>query len=110
MGEGDQRNSKRTEKLDSRELKRLSALSARDAAVGSDASAAELPSLGRTATLDDPLTTSLLAEVARRSQTIEVSNDQIAEALELAAGDREPGDPATGATSDASGDRSGDPT
>jgi hypothetical protein len=37
----------------------------------------------RTATLDDPLTTSLLAEVARRSRTIEVSPDQIAQITQL---------------------------
>lgn len=43
------------------------------------------PSLARTATLDDPLTTSLLAEVARRSRTIEVSPDQIDEARDAAA-------------------------
>jgi hypothetical protein len=38
--------------------------------------------LARTTTLDDPLTTSLLAEVARRSQTIEVSPEQIDEAID----------------------------
>jgi len=42
-----------------------------------------LPVMPRTTTLDDPLTTSLLAEVARRSKTIEVSQEQIDEAMEL---------------------------
>jgi hypothetical protein len=48
--------------------------------------------ISRTATLDDPLTTSLLAEVARRSSTIEVSAEQIDEAIDLAPGDRDPDD------------------
>jgi hypothetical protein len=51
------------------------------------ASGAERPLVGRTATVDDPLTTSLLAEVARRSHTIEVSPDQIDDAKRLAAKD-----------------------
>jgi hypothetical protein len=41
------------------------------------------PLVSRTATLDDPLTTSLLAEITRRSRTIDVSPDQIAEAVDL---------------------------
>ena len=49
----------------------------------------EAPRMPRTTTLDDPLTTSLLAEVARRSRTIDVSPDQIAEAEDI-----EPADPA----------------
>jgi len=47
---------------------------------------APLPLMSRTATLDDPLTTSLLAEISRRSRTIEVSADQIAEAQAIAPG------------------------
>jgi hypothetical protein len=39
-------------------------------------------SLGRTKTLDDPMTTGLLAEVARRSQTAEFDEEQIKELLE----------------------------
>ena len=50
------------------------------------------PLISRTATLDDPLTTSLLAEVARRSQTIDVSPEQIAEARDIEPGDRDPDD------------------
>jgi hypothetical protein len=47
------------------------------------------PPQSRTVTLDDPLTTSLLAEVTRRSRTIDVSPEQIDEAIDLAPG---PGD------------------
>lgn len=40
-----------------------------------------VPTVGRTATLDDPLTTGLLAEVARRSQTSDFDEDLIKEVL-----------------------------
>lgn len=98
MGEGDNRQAKRVVRYDSRELARLSKQQVPseaewDANVASGAPndiAAAL--ISRTATLDDPLTTSLLAEVARRSMTIEVSPDQIAEATELAPGERDPSD------------------
>ena len=43
----------------------------------------EPPAVSRTSTLDDPLTTSLLAEVVRRSMTIEVLPEQIDEAKDL---------------------------
>ena len=49
--------------------------------------------ISRTATLDDPLTTSLLAEVTRRSRTIEVSPEQIDEAMDIEPGDHDPDDP-----------------
>ena len=99
MGEGDQRNSKRTATLDPRELARL----ARESALPSTAEAedpvdedgvyllaraargSEPPFTGRTVTLDDPLTTSLLAEVTRRARTIEMSPAQLDAALERAA-------------------------
>lgn len=42
------------------------------------------PATSRTATLSDPLTTGLLAEVARRSQTIEVGPQTIEEAIQRA--------------------------
>jgi hypothetical protein len=38
-------------------------------------------SFARTATIDDPLTTGLLAEVARRSQTTEFDDETIKEAI-----------------------------
>lgn len=63
------------------------------------------PLTSRTATLDDPLTTSLLAEIARRPSTVEMSPAQLAEARAMAPGasqpeqpeareEREPDDPA----------------
>jgi hypothetical protein len=48
---------------------------------------ADLPLRSRTATVDDPFTTSLLAEVARRTRTIDVSPEQIAEAMDAAPAD-----------------------
>ena len=47
----------------------------------------------RTTTLDDPLTTRILAEVARRSSTIEISPEEIDEAIRASdAADAPPGD------------------
>ena len=48
------------------------------------------PALGRAATVDDPLTTQLLAEVARRSRTIEVAPDQVEDAYDRAEDDTPP--------------------
>lgn len=44
----------------------------------------------RTTTLDDPLTTSLLAEIARRPATVEMSPAQLAAARAMAPGGAEP--------------------
>ncbi len=44
----------------------------------------------RTATLDDPLTTSLLAEIARRPSTVEMSPAQLAAARAMTPGAPEP--------------------
>src|SRR3954471_4007222 len=44
----------------------------------------------RTATLDDPLTTSLLAEIARRPSTVEMTPAQLAAARAMAPGGPEP--------------------
>jgi hypothetical protein len=44
----------------------------------------------RTTTLDDPLTTSLLAEIARRPATVEMSPEQLAAARAMAPGAPEP--------------------
>ena len=49
--------------------------------------------VARTTTVDDPLTTRILAEVARRTRTIEVSPDQIDEATEAAPNDTPADDP-----------------
>jgi len=54
----------------------------------------------RTTTLDDPLTTSLLAEIARRPSTVEMTPAQLARAMAPGAPDperredRDPDDPA----------------
>jgi hypothetical protein len=45
----------------------------------------------RTTTLDDPLTTSLLAEIARRPSTVEMTPAQLAEVRALAPGAPDPG-------------------
>ena len=66
------------------EVERGTAAPLESAASREPSEPASAPSLARTATLDDPLTTSLLAEVARRSRTIEVSPEQIDEALDAA--------------------------
>jgi hypothetical protein len=101
MGEADKRNSRRTAKYDSRELAELSRKHVPteaewDAKVAAGALKASDPgSVARTSTLDDPLTTSLLAEVARRSRTIEVSPEQIDEAIDLEPGDPDPSDDPT---------------
>jgi hypothetical protein len=101
MGEGDSRHSKRAVRYDSRELARLSKQHVPteaewDAKVAAAApTAADLAAMARTATLDDPLTTSLLAEVARRSQTVEVSPEQVDEARATEAGERDPSDDPT---------------
>ena len=98
MGEGDSRTPKRAVRYDSRELARISKSKVPteaewDARVASGAPGDRDPAvIARTATVDDPLTTSLLAEVARRSRTVEVSPDQIDEATDLAPADPD-GDP-----------------
>jgi len=101
MGEGDKRCPPRFAKVVSRGPARRTAVAPaapkvgtaeatpRDLATGTQ----EVPSaplMSRTATLDDPLTTSLLAEVTRRSRTIEVSAEQIDEAKDLEVSDAEP--------------------
>jgi hypothetical protein len=50
----------------------------------------------RTTTLDDPLTTSLLAEIARRPATVEMSPAQLAAARAMAPGGSEPEHAETG--------------
>jgi len=94
MGEGDSRKSRTTTKFDSRELARRTRSQVLTEAEWDEKIAAARASdpalVARTTTLDDPLTTSLLAEVARRSRTIDVSPEQIDEAIEL---EPEPDDP-----------------
>lgn len=89
MGEGDKR-SRRSARYDSRELAVLSRKQTPSEADWDEKVAAGSQKLpvapveARTTTVDDPLTTSLLAEVARRN-TLEVSPEDIEELLEEAA-------------------------
>jgi len=53
-------------------------------------SPARAPLTSRTTTLDDPLTTSLLAATTRRPRTADLAPEQIAEARARATGDRDP--------------------
>jgi hypothetical protein len=82
MGEGEQRRSKRAARYDTRELAVLSKKQTPSEADWDEKIAAgsqKLPvaASARTTTVDDPLTTRILAEVARRTNTVEVSPDQI---------------------------------
>jgi hypothetical protein len=80
-------------KYDTRELAQLSSRQAPSEAEWDARIAAGTPPAGaRVVTLADPLTTSLLAEVARRSKTIEVSADQIDETHDLEPGASAPAD------------------
>ena len=99
MGEGEQRRSKRSARYDTRELAVLSKKQTPSEADWDEKIAAGSQKLpvalaGRTTTVDDPLTTRILAEVARRTHTVEVSPDQIDEATEAAPTDAPPDDPA----------------
>jgi hypothetical protein len=68
------------------------------------------PLTSRTATLDDPLTTSLLAEIARRPSTVEMSPAQIAAARAMAPAAQEDAEDAEGAEDAAAEERDpGDP-
>jgi hypothetical protein len=91
MGEGEQRRSKRNARYDTRELAVLSKKQTPTEADWDEKIAAGSQKLPiaispRTTTVDDPLTTRILAEVARRT-TVEVSPDDIDDAAaEVAAG------------------------
>ena len=90
MGKRDNRAGRNTRELDAVRLAALTkeakegthdqpSAVARAATLAEAASLNEAIALGRTATLDDPFTTGLLAEVARRSQTQEFDEDLIEE-------------------------------
>jgi hypothetical protein len=94
MGDGD-KHARRTVRLDGRKLAELTKQARQaepaepEAGQANPGTPAEGPlATPRTTTLDDPFTTSLLAEVARRSRTIELSPAQIDDAM-----GRDPGDP-----------------
>ena len=84
MGKRDDTRSRPTKEFDSAKLAALT----KEQLTEAEAKRVVLPegtedvSLGRTATLDDPMTTGLLAEVARRSQTSEFDDDTIKDVLE----------------------------
>ena len=63
-----------------------------------------VPSTSRTMTLDDPLTTQILAEVAKRNVTIELSPQQLEEAMARAEAAAPANDDAPGETDDAGAD------
>jgi hypothetical protein len=89
MGKRDDTKSRPTKEFDSARLaaltkEQLSEAEAQRISVA-EVAAAEADdsiSVGRTATLDDPMTTGLLAEVARRSQTSEFDDDVIKDVLD----------------------------
>lgn len=93
MGKGDNSKSRTTREFDAARLAALTRQplpdevlpqierAARGTPPPQDDAAPEL-ALGRTKTLDDPMTTGLLAEVARRSQTTDFDEDLIQEVLE----------------------------
>ena len=91
MGKRDDTKPRRTREFDSARLAALTkedlpdsevqqiAAPARQAAAETEE--ADPISIGRATTLDDPMTTGLLAEVARRSQTTDFDEDLIKEVL-----------------------------
>jgi hypothetical protein len=90
MGKRDDTKSRRTREFDSARLAALTREQAAEAEAQAQsevqqiaAAAAEQQdiSVARAATLDDPMTTGLLAEVARRSQTTDFDDDLIKEVL-----------------------------
>ena len=86
MGKRDDTKPRRTREFDSARLAALTQAQAEEAARSTVeaqqiAAAEEEISLGRTATLDDPMTTGLLAEVARRSQTADFDEELVKEVL-----------------------------
>jgi hypothetical protein len=88
MGKRDDVRGRKTREFDSARLaaltkEKLSDADAQPIAAPEDIklSPEEVISFGRARTLDDPLTTGLLAEVARRSQTTEFDDDLIKEVI-----------------------------
>ena len=94
MGKRDDIRARKTREFDSARLAALTKEKLSDADVQQIAApeeetkpgsgpitAPEEISLGRARTLDDPMTTGLLAEVARRSQTTEFDDDLIKEVI-----------------------------
>ena len=82
MGKGDNRNSRKTRELDAVTLDGLTKIAGKVLHEVPDAN----PSLtlARTRTVDDPMTTRLLAEVARRQKTTDFDDEAIDAMLEEA--------------------------
>ena len=80
MGKGDNTRPRKTRELDA---VKLAALTKESKSTIPPPTTHEQPviAVGRAKTLDDPFTTGLLAEVARRSQTQEFDEDMIEEVL-----------------------------
>src|SRR5690349_19031921 len=79
MGKRDDITGRRTREFDAARLAALTKEARPDA--DDEAQHIEAPTVGRAATIDDPLTTGLLAEVARRSQTTEFDDELIQDVL-----------------------------
>ena len=99
MGDRD-KHARQTARFDSRKLAELTKTHIPAEAGSDDHGVPGTPkreplAMPRTTTLDDPLTTSLLAEVARRSRTIEISPAQIDEAMNRDPSDPDPSDDPT---------------
>jgi hypothetical protein len=87
MGKRDDVRPRKTREFDSARLAALTKEKVSDAEVQQIAAPEQFTakpeeiSIGRAMTLDDPMTTGLLAEVARRSQTAEFDEELIKEVL-----------------------------
>lgn len=99
MGDGD-KHARQTARFDSRKLAELTKTHIPAETGNDDHGVPGTPkphplAMPRTTTLDDPLTTCLLAEVARRSRTIELSPAQIDEAMNHDPDEPDPSDDPT---------------
>lgn len=82
MGKGDNTKSRTTREFDAGQLAALTRQPLPDNAPTPQVPQDDAPAIGRTATLDDPMTTGLLAEVARRSRTTDFDEELIKDVLE----------------------------
>jgi len=84
MGKGDNTKSRTTREFDTGQLAALTKQPLPDNAPTPSVPQDDAPGIavGRAMTVDDPLTTGLLAEVARRSRTTDFDEDLIKEVLE----------------------------
>ncbi|MBA3391537.1 MAG: hypothetical protein H0T89_02780 [Deltaproteobacteria bacterium] len=91
MGNGDDKHGRATRELDRDTLTKLTREASASDVVEwddiADGKSEELPITSRAATVHDPLTMALLAEVARNSQTAEIDPSKIEAALREALAD-----------------------